>query len=153
RGLLAVGDPRFRSRAEDASLSLAFDFMGEGVFHPVIQLPEKQPLPYAGRWSRSPGCYQLKSGLAWREAGGASGSQLFVSMLAYSLATHRSFLDGDSVMDRLHAYCYFLEGLLWVADREEVRDVLRGGTARVGTLLREIAPQFERSDVCAQLLR
>src|SRR5262249_8933843 len=28
RGLLAVGDPRFRSRAEDASLSLAFDFMG-----------------------------------------------------------------------------------------------------------------------------
>src|SRR5262249_1765263 len=68
-------------------------------------------------------------------------------------ATHESFLEGDSVMDRLHAYCYFLEALLWVADRTQVRDVLRDGIARVGGLLRGISPQFERSDVCAQLLR
>jgi hypothetical protein len=56
-------------------------------------------------------------------------------------------------MDRLHAYSYFLEALLWVADREEIRKTLRCGIARVAAMLREIAPQFERSDVSAQLLR
>jgi len=58
RGLLAVhratGEQRFLDRATDASLSLAFDFLGDGVFHPVISLPEKQPATYESRWSRSP---------------------------------------------------------------------------------------------------
>jgi hypothetical protein len=56
-------------------------------------------------------------------------------------------------MDRLHAYCYFLEGLLPRATRSDCAPVLCAGIARVGRLLREIAPAFERSDVCAQLLR
>jgi hypothetical protein len=56
-------------------------------------------------------------------------------------------------MDRLHAYCYFLEGLLPRAARSDCAPVLRAGIARVGELLREIAPAFERSDVSAQLLR
>jgi hypothetical protein len=56
-------------------------------------------------------------------------------------------------MDRLHAYCYFLEALLGEGDRAGVRDALSRGIARVASLLREIAPDFERSDVCAQLLR
>ena len=157
RGLLAVHrvteDVRFRNRAEEAALSLAFDFMGDGAFHPIITLPEKQPLAYEPRWSRSPGCYQLKSALAWLESGGEPGSRMFESLLAYSLRTHESFLDApdrESLMDRLHAYCYFLEALLWVGD---ARDTLRAGIDRVGALLREISPQFERSDVCAQLLR
>jgi hypothetical protein len=53
-------------------------------------------------------------------------------------------------MDRLHPYCYFLEALLY---RAECAAVLASGIELVGRLLREISPQFERSDVCAQLLR
>ncbi len=161
RGLQAAfrvtGDAKFRERAKEAGLSLAFDFAGEGVFHPVITLPEKQPLAYETRWSRSPACYQLKSALAWRELGDEHADRLFESMLGFSLATHEGFLGGETdrerLMDRLHAYCYFLEALLWVADREMVRTALLSGMGRVGALLREIGPQFERSDVCAQLLR
>jgi hypothetical protein len=161
RGLLAVwrasGDETFRTRACDAALSLRFDFLGDGVFHPIITLPDKQPLTYEPRWSRSPGCYQLKSALAWREVGDGHRSQVFDSVLAYSLETHEWFLPGEAdrekVMDRLHAYCYFLEALLVVADRADVRCALQHGIATTARLLRDISPQFERSDVCAQLLR
>ena len=161
RGLLAVwratGDDSFRELARHAALSLAFDFLGDGVFHPVIELPEKRPLGYEPRWSRSPGCYQLKAALAWREIGDEQASRLFESALEQSLRSHEGFLaaqtDREKLMDRLHAYCYFLEGLLGAADREDVQAVLAGGIERVASLLREIAPHFERSDVCAQLLR
>ena len=161
RGLFAAwrstGQEEFRARARDAALSLAFDFLDDGVFHPVITLPDKQPLAYEPRWSRTPGCYQLKSALAWLEVGDEQASRLFESVLAYSLVTHESFLPGDAnrekVMDRLHAYCYFLEALLAVADRDEVRGALASGIGRTADLLRVIGPEFERSDVCAQLLR
>ena len=161
RGLMAAwrvtGEEDFLSRAREGSLSLAFDFMGEGVFHPVISLPEKQPLPHEPRWSRSPGCYQLKSALAWRETGDPKALRLYEALLAYSLATHEAFLsnevDREKQMDRLHAYCYFLEGLLPVMDREEVGPVLSSGLCVAARLFREIAPDFERSDVAAQLLR
>ncbi len=161
RGLLAVaratGDDSLRDLARDAALSLAFDFLGDNAFHPVISLPEKQPLAYESRWSRSPGCYQLKAALAWREVGDAQANRLFESALGQALSTHENFLAGEpdreKLMDRLHAYCYFLEGLLAVADRDQVRRVLQQGIDRVAGLLREISPQFERSDVCAQLLR
>ena len=160
RGLLAIwratGEAEFRRRAEEAALSLAFDFMGEHAFHPVISLPAKEPLPEEDRWSRKPGCYQLKSALAWFELGDQHAARMFETVLACSLATHESFLaesDREKLMDRLHAYCYFLEGLLCVADRPLVRETLIAGIARTGALLREIAPQFERSDVGAQLLR
>jgi hypothetical protein len=159
RGLVAVwratGDEEFRERAEEGAISLALDFLGEGDFHPVIELPEKQPAPRDRRWSRSPGCYQLKSALAWRDAGGEHGARMFDCMLAYALATHETFLtdEREKLMDRLHAYCYFLEALLAVCEREEARRALAGGIATAGRLLREIAPEFERSDVSAQLLR
>jgi hypothetical protein len=161
RGLLAMwrasGDETFRTRACDAALSLAFDFLGEGIFHPIVTLPDKQPLAHEPRWSRSPGCYQLKSALAWREVGDEHAARLFDSVLTYSIATHESFLcaeaDREKLMDRLHAYCYFLEALLAVPDRDDVRCALRQGIATTARLLREISPQFERSDVCAQLLR
>ncbi len=161
RGLLAAyrisGDDEFRERAHQAALSLAFDFLGEGVFHPVIELPEKQPLPHEPRWSRSPGCYQLKSALAWHDLNDEHAAKLFEAVLAYSLGTHESFLASEKnqerLMDRLHAYCYFLEALLAVSGRPEVREALAWGFARVGALLRETSPIFERSDVSAQLLR
>jgi hypothetical protein len=161
RGLLAAwraaGDQEFLGRAREGALSLAFDFLGDGTFHPVISLPEKQPLPHEPRWSRSSGCYQLKSALAWRELGDEHGARMFELALANALATHETFLDGapdpERKMDRLHAYCYFLEALLWEVERGAVRTALDSGIARVASLLREISPRFERSDVCAQLLR
>jgi len=162
RGLLAVwratGEEEFRIRAQEATLSMAFDFLGDGSFHPVISLPDKQPLPpepqQAPRWSRKPGCYQLKSALAWREIGDPHARQLFDAAVAFALTNHERFLeeetDREKLMDRLHAYCYFLEALLFTADSGEA---LASGIGRVGQLLREIAPSFERSDVNAQLLR
>jgi hypothetical protein len=103
----------------------------------------------------------LKSALAWRDLAEATGEPqpraAFERFLGYALRTHGSFLPGaaeqDRVMDRLHAYCYFLEALLSEHRRPECAAVLRGGIARVAGLLREIAPVFERSDVNAQLLR
>lgn len=166
RGLLAAwsatGEQAYASRAREAALSLAFDFLGEGGFHPIVTLPDKQPLDYdSKRWSRAPGCYQLKAALAWKEIGDefadANASRMFERALAVASANHQNFLPGvdepERVMDRLHAYCYFLEGLLGVGDRAEYRAILETGIGRVGGYLREIAPLFERSDVCAQLLR
>ena len=157
RGLLAVwratGQEQFRSRAQEAALSLAFDFLGEGSFHPVISLPDKQPLAEEPRWSRKPGCYQLKSALAWREIGDSHARQLFDAAVVSAVASHESFLeeekDREKLMDRLHAYCYFLEALLYTSEQR----ALASGISRVAQLLREIAPAFERSDVNAQLLR
>lgn len=154
RGLLSTGAEEFRGRAREGALSLAFDFIGDGVFHPVIRLPDKQPLPYEPPWSRSPGCYQLKSALAWLGIGDEHGGRMFDAALQSALRTEEAFLPGDPdpnrVMDRLHPYCYFLEALLF---RPECAAVLASGIDRVAALLRAISPQFERSDVCAQLLR
>jgi hypothetical protein len=157
RGLLSTGAEEFRERVREAALSLAFDFIGDGVFHPVVSLPDKQPLEYERQWSRSPGCYQLKSAAAWLGVGDEHAVRMFDAALGAALATHECFLPGDAdperVMDRLHPYLYFLEALLLVADREGCARVLASGIERVGRLLREISPRFERSDVCAQLLR
>jgi hypothetical protein len=161
RGLMSLwrsmGREEFKTRAQEGALSLGFDFLGDGVFHPVITLPEKEPLAEEPRWSRKPGCYQLKSALIWREIGDPNAARMFDVALAMSLATHKSFLEGEcnreKVMDRLHAYCYFLEALLAATEHKEVREALTWGITRAGALLREIAPVFERSDVNAQLLR
>ena len=161
RGLLAAWrasrEEAFLDRARRAGLALAFDFLGDDGFHPVVELPEKQPAGREARWSRMPGCYQLKSALAWaelaRETGEARWREAFLAERGRALATQASFLPGDpdpeAVMDRLHAYCYFLEALLFEPDAA----VLREGIARVARLLRQIRPVFERSDVNAQLLR
>lgn len=165
RGLLAVwritGEEEFLARAREAALSLAFDFLGEGEYHPIITLPDKQPLPQERWWSRGPGCYQLKSALAWHDVGEACGDQhatrLYDAMLTQSLQTHEAFLsrepDAEKRMDWLHPYAYFLEGLLPEASRPEVRSAVESGLERAAAVRREIAPVFERSDVPAQLLR
>ncbi|MFM2125678.1 MAG: hypothetical protein RL328_2129 [Acidobacteriota bacterium] len=161
RGLMAVyratGDERYQARARDAALSLGLDFLGEGYFCPVISVPMKEPLPQEPRWSRQPGCYQLKSALIWRQMQDEHADRMFHVSLAMALATHESFLPGEAnqekVMDRLHAYSYFLEALLAATEHEEVRSALTWGLDWAGGLLREIAPVFERSDVSAQLLR
>jgi hypothetical protein len=161
RGLLSVGratgGEEFRARAIEGALSLGFDFLGDGFFHPVISLPDKQPLDEQPRWSRKAGCYQLKSALAWRDIGDPQAAQMFDAAAGFALASHERFLeeeaDREKLMDRLHAYCYFLEALLFLAERPEARRALVSGIQRAAQLLREIAPVFERSDVNAQLLR
>ncbi len=165
RGLLSLwrvtGDRELIDIAEQCGRSMAQDFAaGNAGYDPILRLPEKDPLPRGEKWSRQQGCYQLKAALAWhdlhKETGQADFLKLYDGALTASLRTHDSFLpgaEGDLVMDRLHAYCYFLEASLPRADRPEVASALAGGIAKVSHYLREIAPQFDRSDVYAQLLR
>lgn len=165
RGLLrlsrATGDERYRRTAELCADSMLRDFLNSHDIHPILVLPSKQPLERDGRWSRSGGCYQLKSALAWLELAELSGdkqlARAFGKALDFALSTHDTFLDaaGDdhARMDRLHAYCYFLEALLAMPDTHRMREALRRGIARTAAELRRIRPLFERSDVNAQLLR
>jgi hypothetical protein len=166
RGLLAAwratGEAEFLDAAERCGRSMMRDFPdGRGEFHPILALPGKQPVPRDSRWSRSPGCYQLKAAMAWRDLAEATEKPEFHEpyclALETGLRTQAHFLPGDPdrlrVMDRLHAYSYFLEGMLPCADQARCAAATREGIARVAGLAREIAPQFERSDVWAQLLR
>lgn len=162
RGLLALWrftrEAEFLETARLCAPSMARDF-GARELHPVLALPGKQPDPGDARWSRNPGCYQLKSALAYYELSDETGQvgfrHSYERVLGYALQTHHSFLAAadPSLMDRLHAYCYFLEGLLPRLDRPECSAALIHGIERVGGLLEEIAPLFERSDVRSQLLR
>jgi len=165
RGLVSLwrvtGEREFLDAAQACAASMAADFDAGGEFHPILTLPDKQPAPREARWSRSPGCYQLKSALGWFELHQATGQagyrDRFEQLLGYALATHAGFLPGEAqperVMDHLHAYCYFLEGLLPCVERPECARALVDGVERASRLCDEIAPVFERSDVRAQTLR
>jgi hypothetical protein len=165
RGLLCAwrvtGETEFRDIAIAAGRSMLTDFQSDKGIHPILTLPDKRPLAWEARWSASPGCYQLKSAMAWHELFEITGEREFrcgyQTALQAALENDEAFLSGESdpmrVMDRLHAYAYFLEGLLPVFDRPECAAAFRNGVDRVSGLLREIAPLFARSDVYAQLLR
>jgi hypothetical protein len=167
RGLVSVwratGDGEFLEAATALGKSMVRDFASEdGSFHPVLSLPDKRPLARdAGRWSRYPGCYQLKAAMAWWDLLEATADEHFREpyerVLEYSLGAYAGFLPGHSerpkVMDRLHAFLYFLEGLLPSAHEPRCAAAIRDGIGRAARHLREIAPEFERSDVYAQLLR
>ena len=167
RGLLAVwratGTAEFLDCAAAVGRAMARDFLSpEGDVHPILTLPDKQPTERDGsRWSRSPGCYQLKSAMAWYELAEALGDgefrALYQRLAGDSLRDYGQFLPGhpdrERVMDRLHAFLYFLEGLLPLAAEPRSAAAICDGIARVAGHLREIAPQFARSDVYAQLLR
>jgi hypothetical protein len=137
------------------------DFANADDIHPILELPSKRPAPRDARWSRSSDCYQLKSALAWLELSEATGDASFAEeyekALARALRTHTAFFDHESdesrIMDRLHAYCYFLEALLARAERSAVQQALGEGIERAAAYLRRIRAGFERSDVDAQLLR
>ncbi len=167
RGLLAAwratGEQEFVDVATAVGTAMERDFAAAaGGFHPVLALPGKtaadaDPL----RWSRSQGCYQLKSAMAWWDLAEATGDERFREpyerVLARSLQSHAAFLPGHPerprVMDRLHAYLYFLEGLLPRANDPRCATALCTGIRAAAQYLREIAPEFERADVLAQLLR
>ena len=162
RGLLAVwratGEQEFLEYARRVGDSMARDFRAsDGQYHPILTLPSK--CPAAGdpwRWSRSPGCYQLKAGMAWWDLWEATGETCYRAwyegLREASLKTAADFLPGHheprKVVDRLHALLYFLEGLLPMPCA-----ALEEGIERVAGLVRVLAPEFERADVYAQLLR
>jgi hypothetical protein len=175
RGLLAAWratrDEEFLGVAIALGQGMAADFTStDSEYHPILKLPEKQPLPKDPlRWSQSAGCYQLKSALAWRELFEAGGDTNFLEhyerLLEYALRSYASFLPGHSdplkVVDRLHAFLYFLEGVLpkiseapgSPGNSERCRAALCDGIRRVSGCIDQTASQFERSDVYAQLLR
>jgi len=167
RGLLAVwratGEADFLQCARLVGDSMARDFAAPGgQFHPVLTLPGKRPLERdALRWSHSPGCYQLKAGMAWWDLWEATGDarycDLYQCLLLDALRTAGDFLpghpDGRKVVDRLHAFLYFLEGVLPIPAGAPCAAALAAGIPRVAALLRHLAPEFERADVYAQLLR
>lgn len=167
RGLLsawqATGDPEFLQVATALGRAMADDFDSRnGVFHPILQLPGKKPLSYQPeRWSRSPGCYQLKAALGWWNLFEATGDSRFHAayerVLASSLRTYSTFLpvgsDPQTVVDRLHPFLYFLEGLLPRAKDKACAAALCCGIERVTREIEATAAVFERCDVYAQLLR
>lgn len=165
RGLLAVwrqtGEERLLDVALAAARSMIADFRFDAEYHPILELPCKQPLARTEQWSRAPGCYQLKAALAWWDLADATGDHLlrkaYLDMLNIALVTHSGYLPGSTdvyiTMDRLHPWLYFLEGLLPVLDRAECAKAYIQGIHTVSRFLRQIAPQFARSDVYAQLLR
>lgn len=167
RGLLSVwratGEQELLDVATALGRTMAEDFASaDGDFHPVLSLPGKRPVERdALRWSQSSGCYQLKSAMAWwdlfESTGDSAFREAYECVLDHSLRTFAGFLPGHpdplKVMDRLHAYCYFLEGLLPRAQESNAAAAIQRGIASVAQLLREIAPRQARSDVYAQLLR
>jgi hypothetical protein len=164
RGLLRLWrvtkDRQLLEVARACGRSMREEFADGSEYHPILKLPNKEALPRSDQWSRMPGCYQLKAGLAWLDLHEETGEPDYLAwyedLLEWSLRTHDSFLPGASglrVVDRLHAYCYFLEAILPRVDRPEVARALTDGIAKVISHSRALGPQFLRSDVCAQLLR
>jgi hypothetical protein len=164
RGLLAVwhetGNERLLDVSRAAAHGMIADFRAGREYHPILALPAKEPLARTEQWSRAPGCYQLKAAMAWRDVAEITGDSAlrdaYFEMLHTALANHSRFLPTGSrshaVVDRLHAYCYFLEGLLPVLNRSECAEAYSEGIKSVSSLMNEIT-SFERSDVYAQLLR
>jgi uncharacterized protein YyaL (SSP411 family) len=165
RGLLAVWrvtrQDELLGRASEAARSMLSIFRSVDGYHPILALPDKEPLPRENHWSRSIGCYQTKSALAWWEVSEITGDKAmrdaYLETVYEAIDTHRSFLPGTDerlrVMDRLHAYSYFLEALSPLLDRQECVEAYRAALANVSCYLRDIRPAFVRSDVYAQLLR
>jgi hypothetical protein len=166
RGLLTIwrqcGNPEYLSMAQKVGESMAEDFSDGEQFSPILELPGKSALPYEqARWSRSPGCYQLKSALAWYELWEITKEErylaLYWQLLKTSLASYESFLPGIDtelpVMDRLHAYSYFLEGLLPTIDDPATAKAMAEGIERATGFMNNLSSRFLRSDVVGQLFR
>jgi hypothetical protein len=166
RGLLAAwrsaGVQRYLDTAMAIGRHMLRDHVAAEDVNPILSLPTRLPIdrdPLS--WSRSPGCYQLKSAMAWHDLAQTTGDASFAAgyerVLDYSLRTYTTFLPGHPdrlrVMDRLHAFSYFLEGMMPRAREPRCCAAINDGIGRVAGFLREIGPEFERSDVYAQLLR
>ena len=165
RGLLAVWretrEDRLVEIASEASRGMLAAFRSEQGYHPILELPHLEPFPRTPHWSRTATCYQAKSALAWWEVAEVTGDgvlrEAYLAAVEEGLGNFPDFLPGTAdrhaVMDRLHPACYFLEAISPLLNRADCVAAYRSGLERIGSLLRDIAPEFVRSDVYAQLLR
>lgn len=167
RGLLAVWrtthDYAYLAAARLIGDSMLADFpIRDGGVAPILALPSKEPIAMdRARWSRSAGCYQLKSALAWLELADATFEEryrdAYDAMLARALPDAPGYMPGhtdrQAVMDRLHPYLYFLEGLMPRASAPACAEALRIGIPRVARYMADLGGEFLRADVLAQLLR
>lgn len=167
RALLALwnttADPLYLERAEQCGAAMMGQMSRvDGSFFPLLDLSSGVPTCGSGLWSLESDVHQLKVGLAFTELAEATSSTMFSklaeNLLNWSLRQHEMFLPGasepDRVADRLHAYCYFLEGLLpYLERRFECAQLLQAGINKVEKLVLETRRSLERSDVVAQLLR
>ncbi len=167
RALMALwsitSDPMYLERAETCGAAMAQRMSRvDGAFFPFLDLGSRTPQAGSGSWSVEPDVYQLKTGLAFLELAEVTSSGMFAhtadQLIGWSLRRQEAFLPGDydgaRVADRLHAYCYFLEGLLpFIERRYECAQALQSGMRRVEALQEETRDQLERCDVIAQLLR
>ncbi len=163
RGLLALWRINGQQLLLDIATACAYGMRRTfrargGMYHPIVTLPHYTPKAYQHKWSQEPGCFQLKSALAWVELSEITGDtelrQWFDEALTWAVQNSDQFLPGSAdeleVMNRLHSYTYYLEALL---KRPELHGHIAAGVAKATAILNSIAPRFERSDVCAQLLR
>jgi hypothetical protein len=162
RGLLSVWritrEQKLLDVAVEAAHGMLAAFDSGQDYHPIVELPSMKPVERIDHWSRDIGCYQAKSALAWWEVAEITGeARLRDAYLAAVTGPYRDFLPGASerlrVVDRLHAANYFLEALSPLLNRAECVKAYRFTMDRISYYLREIAPDFARSDVYAQLLR
>ena len=164
RGLLAVWrqtkEQDLLDLASSAARAMIADFRADADFHPILELPDRQPLSRTDHWSRSAGSYQLKSAMSWLEVAEATGEPslkaAYLEMLDFALAAYPGFLPAatpHATMDRLHPACYFLEALTPVLDRADCASAFASMLISVDCFFREISQSFTRCDVVAQLLR
>jgi hypothetical protein len=165
RGLLQVWKTTREFDALDKAIAAARGMAAfrapDGDYYPILELPSKEALPRGSHWSRSSDCYQLKSMLAWHDVARIEGNEDLEEPwqrgVQRALETYAAFPEGAQerlgIMDRLHAFGYFLEALLPMLDRAECATAFANGMGMMARLLREIEPEFARSDVFAQLLR
>jgi len=164
RGLLAVWhqtkEEELLALAHSACRGMIADFRAEPGYHPILELPGKQPVARTPYWSRSSACYQLKSAMAWLDTAELTDDEslrsAYEEMLRFSLAGHADFLSGNDAtgtMDRLHPYGYFLEALTPVLDRPECAAAFAFALEAVSRNFQEISPAFARCDALAQLVR
>jgi hypothetical protein len=169
RSLLAVWQETHDDHLLDVAVKAAHGmsaFRTGRDYHAVLTLPDKKPLPRTAQWSTSPGCYQTKSALAWWEVAAITGDEKlkrdYLNLIESGIHTCRGFLAGANerlkVMDRLHAYSYFLEALSPLLecpnpDRPDCVKTYGFVLEEAARNRRELAPDFVRSDVYAQILR
>ena len=153
RGLLAAWrvsrSAEFLDCAVAVGRSMERDFRAADGWHPILTLPAKMPaIRDAASWSRMPGCYQLKSAMAWCDLSRATGDtafrELYQESIAPALANSAGFLPDPAgklkTMDRLHAYLYFLEGLMPAVKEARCALALGGGIRQVRACSMRLSP-------------
>ncbi len=122
------GDGRFSRRRGVSSHSR---FAGEEALAASRPVVAKTGLP------------PLKAALAWLDVAAITGdstlNDAYLEMLNAALTTHANYLPGavgrHEIMDRLHPYCYFLEGLTPFLEREDCAGVYLQGILSVSGYL------------------